>query len=41
MAADVSQTVSDGMAAFAQGVSSLVAPLYEDEEEGYALFSLS
>jgi len=33
VAADVTQTVSDGVVAFAQGVGNLVAPLYEDEED--------
>ena len=33
VAADVTQTVSDGVVAFAQGVSNLVAPLYEDDED--------
>jgi len=33
VAADVTQTVSDGVVAFASGVSNLVAPLYEDDED--------
>lgn len=33
VAADVTQSVSDGVVAFAQGVSNLVAPLYEDDND--------